>query len=62
MAIKIENHCVGCDHCLGTSCPNREVKVCYCDKCHEEILDETFYYEGIDVCENCLKDMCKKEW
>ena len=44
MAIKVENHCVDCGiHCLGTSCPKRNVKVCYCDKCGEEVsFDETF--------------------
>ena len=56
--------CVDCGlPCKGDDCPNRNVKVCYCDKCHEEIpLDKTYYYEGMDVCEDCLKDMCMREW
>ena len=64
MAVKTENRCVDCGKtCLGDSCPNRNVKVCYCDRCHEEIsFDETYYYEGMDVCEDCLKDMCMREW
>lgn len=62
--VKTENHCVNCGlPCLGSDCPNQNVKVCYCDKCGEEIsFDDTYYYEGMDVCEDCLKDMCKKEW
>ena len=64
MAIKIENRCVDCGlPCKGDSCPNRNVKVCYCDKCGSELpFDETYEYEGMDVCEDCLKDICKKEW
>ena len=67
MAIKIENRCVNCNYsglqCIGTSCPNRNVEVCYCDSCGEEIsFDETYCCDGMDVCEDCLKDMCKKEW
>ena len=62
--VKTENRCVDCGlPCKGASCPNRNVKVCYCDKCDEEIsFDDIYEYEGMDVCEDCLKDMCKKEW
>ena len=62
--IKTENHCVDCGmHCLGDACRHRNVKVCYCDKCEDEInIDDVYCYDGMDVCENCLKDMCKKEW
>lgn len=64
MAVKIENRCVDCGlTCKGDSCQNRNVQVCYCDKCDEEISSEdTYYFDGMDVCEDCLKDMCKKEW
>ena len=64
MAVEIENRCVNCGlDCKGDTCPKRNVKVCYCDRCGEEIsFDKTYYYEGMDVCEDCLKDMCKKEW
>ena len=63
MAVKLENRCVGCEICKGIYCTKRNVEVCYCDKCGEEIsFDETYYYEGMDVCEDCLKDMCKREW
>ena len=64
MAVKIENHCVDCgQHCKGDLCPNRNVEVCYCDNCDEMIaFDDVYFYEGMDVCENCLKALSKKEW
>ena len=64
MAVKTENRCVDCgSFCKGESCPNRNVKVCYCDKCDKEIsFDECYSYDGMDVCEDCLKEMCLKEW
>ena len=64
MAIKIENWCADCDlQCNGETCPNRNVEVCYCDNCKEELpFDEVYECDGMDVCEYCLKDMCKKEW
>ena len=64
MAIKIESRCVDCGlPCKGDSCPNYNVEVCYCDKCKQELsFDEVYECDGMDVCEDCLKDMCKKEW
>ena len=59
--VKIENQCVGCDlPCMGESCINRNVEVHYCDKCGEE-LDEIFEVDGEELCEECLKDMFRKE-
>lgn len=50
---KTENECVGCDtHCLGSSCPNRNVVRFYCDRCGNET---TLYdYYGEELCEDCL--------
>ena len=64
MAIKIENHCVDCGlPCRGSSCPNSRVSVFYCDNCGEQIsFDDVYCYDDMDVCEDCLKEMCKKEW
>ena len=64
MAVKKENRCVDCGlPCLGDSCPNRNVEVCYCDKCKSEIpFDDCYDYDGMDLCEGCLKALCKKEW
>lgn len=52
-----ENHCVGCDFCIGSHCPNRNVKVYYCDKCKEEIpYDEIYDVDDEELCEDCLKE------
>lgn len=53
---RIENECVGCKsmglHCLGNSCPNKEVVRFYCDRCKEET---TLYdYYGEELCADCL--------
>lgn len=62
--IQIENHCIGCAvdsyPCMGSSCPRRNVEVHYCDKCNEE-LEEIFLVDGEELCEECLKDMFRKE-
>ena len=61
--VKVENGCVGCPPemgCMGSSCPNRNVKVIYCDCCGEEICDEVYEVEGEDLCEDCLKDKFRK--
>lgn len=51
--MKIENECVNCGlPCLGSSCPNRQVKHFYCDKCGEE---ETLYcLDGQELCATCV--------
>ena len=64
MAVKIENDCVCCEtRCIGNGCPNRSVPHYFCDKCGDEISKDAVYsYQDEEVCEDCLKDMCKKEW
>lgn len=58
---RIENHCVCCGlPCLGSSCPNRNVPVHYCDKCKEE-LDDIYEVDGEELCEECLKEMFLKK-
>lgn len=63
--IEIESQCVGCRsiglHCLGHSCPNREVEVRHCDRCGCEIGDMTDYYlvDDEELCEECLKEEFK---
>lgn len=60
MATRIENHCCDCAvpgyPCRGSLCPNRRVKVHYCDRCGAE-LDERYRVGGEDFCEECLKEM-----
>lgn len=62
--IQYENHCVGCAvpayPCRGSSCPLRNVPVHYCDKCGEE-LEDVFEVDGEELCEECLKNMFRKE-
>jgi hypothetical protein len=61
---RIENHCVGCADglgCMGSACPNRNVRVIYCDSCGEEInIDDVYEADGDELCEDCLKDRFRK--
>ena len=61
---KTVNECVGCKDlgkpCLGSSCPNREVTRYYCDRCGDEITD-IYDVDGEELCEDCLKEMFKRE-
>lgn len=61
---KTFDECVGCTdlglHCIGSTCPNRNVTRWFCDKCDEE-LDDVYLYDGMELCEDCLKDMCRRE-
>jgi hypothetical protein len=59
--VRIENHCCDCAvpgyPCLGENCPNRYVRVFYCDRCKGEIGREDNVYtseiDGKDLCEEC---------
>lgn len=60
MAIKIENHCVGCDiPCIN--CGLKRVEVYYCDECGEEIEGDIYEAEGDELCEECLLARYRKE-
>ena len=59
--VKIENQCVGCERCMRSSCPNRNVEVYYCDKCGEEISGDVYEVDGDDLCEHCLHEMFRKD-
>ena len=63
MSVKYEDHCCGCATpsypCLGSSCPNRNVPVYYCDNCGEEI-EEVYDVDGEELCEECLKEMFRR--
>lgn len=62
--LKYEDHCCDCATpnypCRGSSCPNKNVPVHYCDKCKEEIA-EVYYVDGKELCEECLKEMFLRE-
>lgn len=54
--ITYENECVGCPTemgCMGSSCPNRNVKHLICDECQDDV-DELYNYDGQQLCEYCL--------
>ena len=60
------NECVGCTDlglpCIGNYCRNRNVTRFFCDKCDEEISAGGIYdYDGQELCEDCLKEMCRRE-
>jgi len=61
--IKYENQCVDCGlPCLGSRCSHRNVLVYYCDVCGDEIdIDDVYEVDDEDLCEDCLKEMFKKE-
>lgn len=39
-------------HCLGDSCPNKNVERHYCDKCGNE--EKLYIYDGYELCKDCL--------
>ena len=61
--IRTENHCCDCAvpgyPCRGSACPLTGVEVHYCDHCDEE-LDEIYDVDGEELCEECLKDMFRR--
>lgn len=61
--VRLENHCCDCATpaypCRGALCPLTSVEVHYCDRCDEE-LDDIYDVEGEELCEDCLKDMFRR--
>lgn len=61
--IKYENHCCGCAvpgyPCMGNSCPNVNVPVCYCDTCKSNNYAE-YEIEGEHYCEKHAKEYLKE--
>ena len=61
--IRYENECCGCAvpgyPCMGSACPNINVKHLYCDKCKAD-CEELYDYDGEELCEDCLLDSFKK--
>ena len=54
--ITYEDECVGCPTemgCMGSTCPNRNVKHLYCDKCKDDV-EKLYKYDGEEICEECL--------
>ena len=61
--IKYENECCGCATenypCLGSSCPNRNVKHLYCDECKNDV-ELLYNYGSEELCEDCLKNSLER--
>lgn len=65
--IRYENHCCNCATegypCRGKHCENRRVEAHYCDKCNCPIdrdLGGIYVVGGLELCEECLKDMFRE--
>lgn len=61
-----ESNCVGCTsmglHCMGSACPNsRPALVIKCDACGKD-ADVVWEFDGIELCEECIKREQKKEF
>ena len=60
--VKIENFCCNCAvpgyPCMGSSCPNRNVEVHYCDKCGDKLDNDDIYEDenGYELCECCREE------
>ena len=61
---RIEDHCCDCAvpgyPCQGSSCPNRNVEVHYCDVCGEEI-DRVHKVDGKEFCDECYDEINEME-
>ena len=55
--ITYEDECYSCAvpayPCIGSACPNRNVKHLYCDKCKDDV-EKLYKYDGQEICEECL--------
>ena len=54
--ITYEDECVGCPAelgCMGSACPNRNVKYLYYDECGDDV-EKLYKYDGQEICEECL--------
>lgn len=59
---KYEDECCGCSipayPCLGSSCPNLNVKHYYCDECGEE--EQLYSFDGEELCISCIENRLEK--
>lgn len=54
--IKFENECVDCGlPCLGSSCPNRNVRHLYCDRCKVDV-PKLYVYDNEQLCWDCVEE------
>lgn len=60
--VRCENQCVGCPPeigCLGSSCPNMNVKIYECEDCHDEV-ENLYEYNGMELCLSCVEKRLDK--
>ena len=51
--IQFIDDCNGCDTCTGCGrCKER--RAVFCDFCHQEIEDEVYFLDTLELCEDCL--------
>ena len=62
--LQYKNYCCDCAApgypCRGSSCPNLNVPIHYCDLCKYEIEGDIYDVDGEELCEECLKDMFRR--
>lgn len=58
---RIENRCVNCGFpCMGDLCPNRNVRVIYCDSCDCENAE--YKWDGLDYCTECTEEFLQQQF
>lgn len=61
--IRYENHCCSCAvpayPCIGSSCPNINVPVYYCDYCKPDVYAE-YKIDDEHYCERCAREYIKR--
>ena len=64
--VTYEDECVGCPAemgCLGSTCIYRNVPHYFCDKCKDEVYyEDLYYYDGKEICEDCLLKLVPKAY
>ena len=64
--ITYEDECVGCPPeigCFGSACMYKNVPHYYCDKCKYEVdCEDLYYYDGEEICKECLLELIPKAY
>lgn len=54
MGYRVEDDCVGCDHCID--CGRKHIKIHYCDVCDDDVNELFYDLNGREVCWDCFKE------
>ena len=58
---RIENDCVGCEHCIG--CGRKHAVYYVCDRCNDYVDPEELYdTEAGELCKDCLLEMFESKF